>query len=213
MNTLYLLGGSPRTAKTTIMLGLLAEKKIQFIAADAVTHGLRNVLTGEPHQMLREIELNGIAEHKASFTEGGVQKSFSNSGTELELVLQNVLGMLDYYSRNNESVAFEGLAFTPMWVSSQNFSNFNVRAAFVGFTDSKHVDTIIAHAKENAGDWINVWLKKENGEAEVREWAAKQAVKGEELKAEAESHGYPFFDISSMPFEEYVASVQDYFLG
>jgi predicted kinase len=77
MNSLYLLGGSPRTAKTTIMSALVAEKKVQFIPADAVEHDLRNVLTGEPHQMLRHVEINGRAEHKASITEGGETKPFS----------------------------------------------------------------------------------------------------------------------------------------
>src|ERR1700683_5638494 len=102
MNTLYILGGPPRTAKTTIMLGLAPEKKIQIIATDAVEHGLRNVLTGEPHQMLRHIEFNGYAEHKTSITEGGERKAFSNKGAESELSLQAILGMLDYYGRNNE---------------------------------------------------------------------------------------------------------------
>lgn len=212
MNTLYLLGGPPRTAKTTIMLRLAAERKVQFIAADAVAHGLRNVLTGEPHQMLRDIEISGIAEHKTSITEGGERKPFTNKGSESELTLQAVAGMLDYYRRNNESVAFEGPALTPKWASGLSLPDFKVRAAFVGYTDPSHADSIIAHAKDNPDDWINVWLKKENGETEVRGWVAKQVDKCAELKAEAESHGYPFFDISSMPFEEYLASVQDYFL-
>ncbi|MGH7238591.1 MAG: hypothetical protein ACREHG_00845, partial [Candidatus Saccharimonadales bacterium] len=60
---------------------------------------LRNVLTGEPHQMLRHIELNGQAEYKASITEGGEMKPFSNKGTESELTLQAILGMIDYHGR------------------------------------------------------------------------------------------------------------------
>ncbi len=83
MNTLYILGGPPRTAKTTIMSGLIAEKHVQFVATDAIGHGLRNVLTGEPHQMLRDIEFSGSAEWKTSVTEGGERKPFSNNGIEL----------------------------------------------------------------------------------------------------------------------------------
>ncbi len=36
MNKLYLLGGPPRTAKTTIMSGLALDRHIAFIAADAI---------------------------------------------------------------------------------------------------------------------------------------------------------------------------------
>lgn len=213
MNTLYLLGGPPRTAKTTIMSGLAKEKGIAFIAADAVEHGMRNVLTGEPHQMLRDIELTGSAEWKTSFTEGGERKPFSNKGTESELTLQAVIGMLDYYRRNEESVAFEGAAFTPEWVKNLKVAKFTVRAAFVGFTNPAHADQIIAYAKANTYDWINAWLDKDGGdETNVREWVNRQSQKCLELKAEAEQLGCPFFDISTMPFDEYVATAQHYLL-
>lgn len=214
MNTLYILGGPPRTAKTTIMSSLVGEKSIQFIAADAVEHGLRNVLTGEPHQMLRDIEISGSAEWKASFTEGGERKPFSNKGTESELTLQAIVGMLDYYRRNNESVAFEGAAFTPKWVKGLILSDFTIKAAFVGYTNSAHADNIITFAKATPHDWINVWLEKDGrDETKIREWVARQSEKCLELKSEAEQHGYPYFDISEQLFDTYINSVRDYFLN
>lgn len=213
MNTLYLLGGPSRTAKTTIMSGLLAKKHVQFVAADAVVHGLRNVLTGKPHQMLRDIELSGSAEWKTSFTDGGERKPFSNNGTESELTLQAIIGMLDYYRRNNESVAFEGSAITPEWVSKLQLTDFTIRAAFVGFTESNHANNIITHAKQNPHDWINVWLKNDGGdETKIREWVNKQSEQNQQLKSDAEQLGFPFFDISTLPFPEYIASVQNYYL-
>ncbi len=211
---MYLLGGPPRTAKTTIMSAMVAERKIQFIPADAVEHGLRNVLTGEPHQMLRHIELNGQAEHKASITEDGKMKPFSNQGTESELTLQAIIGMIDYYRRNNTSIAFEGAAITPTWVSNLNIANLTIRAAFVGYTQPSHANSVIAYAKDNSDDWINDWLENEGGnETKIREWIAKQTDKCLSLKAQAEEYDYPFFDISTQPFEKYISSVQGYFLG
>jgi hypothetical protein len=213
MNTLYILGGPPRTAKTTIMSGLASERHIAFIAADAIEHGLRNVLTGEPHQMLRNIELNGSAEYKTSITEGGERKTFSAKGTESELTLQAVIGMLDYYRRNKESVAFEGAAFTPKWVKDLSLAEFAIKAAFVGYTNPDHADSVIAYAKNNSHDWINAWLSNDHGdETKVREWVTKQSEKCLDLKSEAEELGYPFFDISIMSFEQYVASAQQYLL-
>ncbi len=213
MNTLYILGGSPRTAKTNIMSCLAKEKSIACIAADAIEHGMRNMLTGEPHQMLRDIELTGSAEWKTSFTEGGERKPFSNKGTESELTLQAVIGMLDYYRRNQESVAFEGAAFTPEWIKNFKTADFTIRAAFVGFTNPVHADQILALAKANPHDWINVWLEKDDGdETKIRDWVTIQSVKCAELKANAEESGFPFFDISTMPFEDYVTAALQYFL-
>lgn len=213
MNTVYLLSGPPRTAKTTIMNGLVAKTKVQLVAADALEHGIRNMLTGQPHQMLRHIEIHGSAEHKASLTEGGEIKPFSNKATEAELILQTITGMLDYYRRNKESVAFEGTDFYPSWVSSLNIPGLKIRAAYVGYTDASHAENVLAHARDNDHDWINDWIQDENGDdTKIREWTQKQAIKCQQLKIDAESHGYPFFDISAQPFEDYKSSVLKYFL-
>lgn len=213
MNTLYLLGGPPRTAKTTIMSGLAKERGIAFIASDAVEHGMRNLLTGEPHQMLRNIEFSGSAEWKRSLTEGGERKSFANKGAESEFTLQTIYGMLDYYRRNNESVALEGLAFTPILVKDLVVPGFTIKAAFVGYTSPDHADHVIAFAKANPHDWINEWLEKdEHDETNIREWIAKRTKKCIELKSDAERLGFPFFDISTLPFDEYISTTQQYFL-
>jgi hypothetical protein len=194
------------------MSDLIATLHVPFITVDAIEHGLRNVLTGKPHQMLRHITINSSAEHKASLTEGGERKYFSNEGTESELTLQAVVGMLDY-RRNGESVAFEGTAFMPNWVAGLELTDFTIRAAFVGYTDPSHADAIITHARKNPYDWINTWLEKDRGdETAIRAWVASQAKKCIELKSEAEYCGYPFFDISAKSFEDYKLSVQNYFL-
>ena len=213
MNTVYLLSGPPRTAKTTIMNDLLARTKVQLVAADALEHGIRNILTGQPHQMLRQIEIHGIAEHKASLTEGGKFKPFSNKASEAELILQAITGMLDYYRRNDEPVAFEGTDFYPSWVSSLDIPGLTIKAAYVGYTNTSHAKNILEHAQDNDHDWINDWLRDENGDDEkIRTWIHDQAVKCEQLKLDAESHGFPFFDISTQPFETYKSSVLSYFL-
>lgn len=64
--------------------------------------------------------------------------------------------MIDYYRRNDESAAFEGTECTPEWVSRINASGFIVKAAYVGYTDAVHVDSILAHAKNNKHDWITI---------------------------------------------------------
>lgn len=213
MNTVYILSGPPRTAKTTIMNSLIAKINIQLVAADAIEHGLRNVLTGQPHQMLRHIEIKGTAEHKASLTEGGEHKPFANSGTESELVLQAIIGMLDYYRSNKESVAFEGTDFSPSWVSSLDIPGCEIKAAYVGYTNASHIEAVLAHAKNNEHDWINDWLESEGeDDSKIRTWVKEQAIKCAQLKLEAESHGYPFFDISTQSFEGYKSSVLNYFL-
>lgn len=211
MSTIYIVSGPPRTGKTTIVHDLIAQTKVQAIAADALEHGLRNVLVGEPHQLLHDIEFSGTAEFKSSFTEIGGRKAFSKSGTESSLLLDMIIGMFDYYRRNNESVAMEGTEFSPQWLASLNIPDPTIRAAFVGYTDPSHADSVLAHARNNQHDWINEWLQQDEGdETNIREWIDKQAIKCQELKHEAGSLGYPFFDISGQSFEKYKTSVLGY---
>jgi hypothetical protein len=120
--------------------------------------------------------------------------------------------MLDYHRRNKESVAFEGTEFSPEWVSKLAVQDFNIKAAYVGYTDASHIDFILAHAKDNGHDWINDWLENDRGdETNIRGWAVKQAEKCKQLKKEAELHGYPFLDISTQPFADYKSFVLSYF--
>jgi len=213
MNTLYLLSGPPRAGKTTIMKALVKATGVQLVAGDALEHGLRNVLTGEPHELLERIELNGFAEYKTSLTEIGGRKPFRNAGTESELLLQAVEGMLDYYQRNKESVAMEGTEFSPAWAAELRLPGFAIKAAFVGFTDPAHADAILAHAQANGHDWINEWLQQENGDdTKIREWAQKRAQACSQLKTAAEQHGFPFFDISARSFDKHVSAALHYYL-
>ena len=213
MHTIYLLSGPPRVGKTTIMNNLVSKTGVQLMAADALEHGLRNVLIGEPHQMLRGIKFEGLAEFKTSFVEVGEWKKFSNNGNESEMLLEFIVGMFDYYRRNKESVALEGTEFSPEWVAKLNVPGFKVKAAYVGYTNASHLNHIFAHAKDNEHDWINDWLELEGGDkTRISEWVKKQANKCQQLKNEAESCGYPFFDVSSMSFERYLDSVEAYFL-
>lgn len=212
METLYLLGGPPRTAKTSILSQLLTAKNVTFIPADAIAEGMRSVLTGQPRQMLRNIDITGSAEHKASISAGGIRKPFACHGSESELTLKATLGIIDYYASNELSVGFEGTAFTPAWVAHLPLADFTIRAAFVGYTKPSHADTVIGYAKQHPHDWINEWLSNEHGdETNIRSWIASQIDNCLKLQSTAAAHGYPFFDISTQSFEDYHSQLKQYF--
>ena len=107
MEILYILGGPPRTAKTTIMTDISVEKRLPIIATDAINHGIRNVLTGQPNQMLRHVEFSGQAEHKTSVSAGGEMLPFSGNGIEADFTIKAIVGMLAYYRKNHNSVLFQ----------------------------------------------------------------------------------------------------------
>jgi len=212
MNQLYLLGGPPRTAKSTIMARVVKEQGIPLISTDAVQAGLRNVFINDPYQMLRGIEFAGAAEYKSSIETGGDTRQFSKKSDEANLTREIILGMLDHYARNEMSVAIEGSLVTPEWATELDVVEFAVRAAFVGYKAPSHADSILAHARDNPKDWINQWLEIEHGdETRIRAWVAKQAVASKQLKIDADAAGYPFYDMSKRDFRAYVGEVTSYY--
>lgn len=212
MNTIYVLAGQPRTAKSTIMQSLIPRLGVPCIAADAIDAAVRNMLTGDSRQLLRAVEFTGQAEFKASIATGGVMKPFAHKTTETGLAYKALEGVIEHYMRHQMDLALEGF-LTVEWVNSLDLPSYDVKAAFVGYTDMSHADTIISHAKKVPHDWINEWLEKEGGdETPIREWVARVVDRSKQQKVDAEAHGYTFFDISAMPFQQYVTSVQKYFL-
>lgn len=214
MPQIYLLGGLPRTAKSTILSKLAGDKNIPYIATDAMQEGMRNMLIGKPHQMLRSIELSGWVQEKALMNKLGNKTTFDIRSNETELTQKALIGMAFHYIGESSDIAFEGAVITPEWTSKLVIPNCMVKAAFVGYTNPNYGDRILAYAKKSMHDWINEWIQTDKGDdTNIREWISDQAVKGQQLKNDAECLGFSFFDVSDMPFEEYVSAVQADLLG
>lgn len=158
MNQLYLLGGSPRTAKSTIMAKVVQQKGIPLISTDAVQAGLRNVLLNDPYQKLGAIEFDGTAAYTTTLDAAGEAKPFGKKSDEADLTREIVLGMLDHYARQQSDVAIEGTIVTPEWARELDVIEFSVNAAFVGFTMPVYANAILDYSRGNSKDWIAQWL-------------------------------------------------------
>ncbi|MBP6962455.1 hypothetical protein KBB49_02880 [Candidatus Saccharibacteria bacterium] len=213
MNKLYLVGGPTRVGKSTIMEGLVKKHPMHLIATDAVQQAVRSLFVDDPFQILQSVEYRGYTKFK-KFGKGEVKENFEKSGNEVELTQRALIGMLDHYRRNKLDVAMEGFHITPEWVSTISLKGYDVVPAFVGFNSADHTDNIVAHAKQNKHDWINEWLERHNNDVELlRKRLGEQAEINKKTAKKARELGYPYFDITSMPFEEYVETVQNHLLG
>lgn len=209
---LYLLGGSNRAGKSTIANGLLENLHAPLIHTDSVIEGLRTMFTGDSaYKKIEEVALD---------VRGTIQRSKGDQLFQTSRVAQiddlsrlTLLGMISYNYRNNMDLILEGSLITPEWVKSLNFPNYNIRAAFVGYTNPSHADFILKHAKQIPHDWINYRLKADGGSEEgVRAWITEQAEVNKKQAQTASELGYQYFDITQQPFDQYVRNVQEYFL-
>ncbi len=213
MRTLYLLGGSPRSGKSTIMKRVVSQAPMPFLASDAMEDSFRYVLVGNKFRRLVG---------KASF-KGSVETNlrgmpiekvhFSKKGEIHDLLREAILGVISYYERYESNLAIEGQLITPEWVSKIQSKEFKIKAAFVGFTDSNHVENILSHARKTPSDWINWWHRLDpNALENIRSWANALVLANRKLAKSAESKGYPFFDLSAGPFTDHVKQATAYFL-
>lgn len=187
---------------------------MQNISGDAIEHAWRNILTDQPHQMLRNITITGSAEFKTSISEGGAKNTFNVNGSESELSLKAIMGLLDNCNREDISCAIEATVLTPEWAEHCNFPSLKIRPIFVGYTSPSHIDTILDYAASNPNDWINEWLQAESGNDEkVRQWVMRQIQASKVLQTSAEKHGYPFFDISIIKYSEYINLAVDHLMS
>ena len=213
MNKLYLVGGPTRVGKSTIIEGLVKQHPMHLVATDAVQQAIRSLFVDDPFQILQHVEYKGSTKYK-KLGKLEIEERFEKSGTEVELTQRALIGMLDHYRRNKLDVAMEGFHITPEWVETIELEGYEIIPAFVGFTSADHADNIVAYAKQNEHDWTNEWLERHDNDVELlRKRIGKQAEENKKVAEKARVLGYSYFDITTMPFDEYVETVQNHLLG
>ncbi len=213
MGTLYVIGGSARSGKTTILNTFIKAKPMVAFSSDAVREGVRNVLVGESYVSIDSLQVNGKAEFRRPGDGTVITKEFSDALTEDEFTWRAVVGIISHYDRKNISIIVEGLIFTPERISSLPLVNLRARAAFVGFLEDGHLDAMLHHAHEKK-DWVFRVIEEHNGDdKEVRKWFEKEKGKNKDIALAVKNHGGTFFSLDNKDFEEYIQEVSQYLLN
>lgn len=218
MNTLYLIGGSPRSGKTIIFNELIRQNPMIALSSDAIREAARYVLTDEPFVTISQLSFEG----NVTFHRSGENKDISHTKhfhqeiNQEDLAWKTIMGLINYYDRKpgTPSLVIEGMAITPERVKSLSLKNLELKVAFVGFTDDSYLDTILTYAYAKK-DWVYKKITEENGgdDSSVRKWFNEELVKNKSLEAVAKDYGYGFFSPSGSSFEKYRDSVVKYLLS
>lgn len=211
MSTLYIVGGSPRAGKTTIVEKFLEQNPIPSTSTDALRAAMRNALFDEPYVTAEKLSIKGNVEFRRPGYKERLKKSFSSDIPENELAWKAAVGLIDHYDRRNQSLILDGMVFDPEQVRRLKLTNLAVKVLFVGYNSVSHADTIIEHAKGNPYDWINDWLGETEGdEKEIRDWVATEVDRSNINAQLATKYGYGYFDITIKPFNEHIDAALNY---
>lgn len=217
MNTLCLIGGSPRSGKTIIFNEIIRQKPMIAISSDALRESVRYTLLEEHFVTIQKLSFQGDAtfhragEHKdASHT-----KHFSYEIDQEELTWNSIKGLISYYDRKGAaSLIIEGMAITPERVKSLSLKNLELRAVFLGSTEESYFENILAYSKEKE-DWMYKKIHQEDGgdDSNVRKWFSDEVIRNRKVAVLAEENGYGFFSPHEGSFDEYRDKVVKYIIG
>lgn len=182
MNTLYMIGGSPRCGKTTIFNSFINKKPMIGIPTDAIRAGVRYL---NKHNRI----------------------NFSEDEVENNLPWEMILGLIHRYDHKNIPLIIEGVVITPERVKDLKLKNLKLKAVFVGFTEESYIEKIIQYGKAEK-DWVYDHIINNNGdETEVRRIFKDLQEKNKLIKEKAEEYGYGFSSPEDLPFNEYCDKV------
>ncbi|MCE9643846.1 hypothetical protein K8Q93_01185 [Candidatus Parcubacteria bacterium] len=182
MNTLYLIGGSPRCGKTTIFNSFISKKPMIAIPTDAIRAGVRYL---NKHNRI----------------------NFSEDEIENNLPWEMIVGLIHRYDHKNIPLIIEGVVITPERVKNLKLENLKLQAVFVGFTEEAHIEKIIQYGQAEK-DWVYGHIKNNNGDdTEIRKMFKSLQEKNKLTKEKAEEYGFGFFSPENLPFDEYCNKV------
>jgi 2-phosphoglycerate kinase len=213
-HTLYIIGGLSRVGKTIVFEKLMARRHAITIQTDAVRAAMRKVLIGESYVAVEKMRISVYATlHRHGSLTAYTKNHTQRPKGEDDLAWAGVLGLIETYDRKDSAdVIIEGVAITPERIHALTLKNLSVRAAFIGYGDSAHLQAILAYS-EKKKDWVHTSIKEHGGDAShVTKWARDGVVKSRKLKKHAEEFGYGYFDVSARPFREHAAAVLAYLL-
>jgi len=187
-NKIYIIGGSPRCGKTTMLNEVINQQPMLSVSSDAIRAGVRY--------------LN---------KQGRIQES--EDMVEDQLPWEILIGLVQRYDHQNIPLIVEGVVLTPERVQSLDLKNLELRVAFVGFSSDEYIEHVIQHGIRSK-DWVYDRIENNGGgEDEVRSMMQGLLQKSITLRATAEQYGYKFFSADGQSFDEYKKNVVDYLLN
>lgn len=216
MNTLYLIGGSPRSGKTIIFNEVIKQKPMIAVSSDALREAARFTLLDESFVTIQKLSFEGDAIfHRAGENkEISHTKHFSCDIDQEELTWKTIKGLINYYDRKGGvSLIIEGMVITPERVKELSVKDLGVKAVFLGFTDKSHIENIFEYSNDKK-DWIYKKINQEDGgdDSFVRKWLHEELEKNKKVAILAEEYGYKFFSPHESSFEVYRDKVVKFLL-
>lgn len=208
-HTLYLIGGTARSGKSIVSERMRTMRPdLMVLPTDFIRSIIRNALVGAAPINVSTFTFKGAA----AYGENQAWPIEVNDMGEDALAWRSAVGLIERYDRVNQQDLFlEGVAITPEGAHALKLNNFTLRAAFIGYNNESHAESILIHAKENKDYIYYEMMQSGKGDEYVKENIKGDIQRSNEIREQAKQFGYPYFDATEhASFEEHVQAVVNY---
>jgi 2-phosphoglycerate kinase len=195
MPNLYLIGGAPRTGKTTVLQRLIERRPVMGASTDAIRTVAKGILTPEQNPRLFKTQRGAFdsAGNIQSMLESP-QQTLAYEIAESEETWKSVLDFISYYIKDGRDAAIEGVAVLPKLV---NELAAETKVVFiVNLNDQTNV--ILEHARENEDDWLHKY-----DESTIRAFCKFNQTLNQYYAEEANKYGYPIIEMSASASQQF----------
>lgn len=194
MATLYLIGGTPRTGKTTLSTRFLEKRPIFATSTDGIRYMLRNLLKSEAVP-----ELFRFAKYISNDSEitdrimTNHQKALDIQTVESRIVWRSIKSFIQSYLEDGQDLLIEGVAIMPEFIKDLDC---DLRVVFLGNQSGNHVATITHFARNNLHDWMHD-LNNET----IISFAELNKTYSHFIQQEASKYDLPYVEIHDDTFD------------
>jgi len=191
----YLIGGTPRTGKTTLTMRALRERPMLAASTDAIRYTLRRIIHESDEPDLFHLgKYTSNEPERRNYLRTNPLDMVAAQNKESVVVWKSVVNFINSNLEDGFDVLIEGIAVLPELVA-QLQCDYSV--IFLGNQSEEHYQTILHSARSNKHDWMHD-LEDETIEA----FAIFNQVFSRYVAEKANEHSMTYIEVRDSNFNE-----------
>lgn len=153
MSKAYLIGGTPRTGKTTLSMLLIKERPMLAASTDAIRYTLRQVINEADEPDLFHLgKYTSNNPEQRNYLKSNPLDVMEVQNKESAIVWRSVVNFINSNIEDGFDVLIEGIAVLPSLILQLKCE---YSAVFLGNQSQEHFQTILNSARANDNDWMH----------------------------------------------------------
>lgn len=191
----YLIGGAPRTGKSSLAFMLADRQPMQLASTDAIRAEIRHTITRSSEPDLYHLDaLNADEANMARLMREHPSDVIAAAERESAVVWRTVESFIRTSIEAGHSVAVEGVAVLPKFVAALDL---DYAVVYLGNQSPGHTEVVLEYACTHPDTWLG-GLKPDT----VAAYAAFSQATSAHIERQAHKYGHPYIEMSALPFEQ-----------